>query len=77
MLQGFIDADLGGDIDGRNSTSGYVFTINGTTVSWMSKLQKCVALSTTEAEYIAISEVGKELVWLMSFLKEIDKEQGQ
>jgi hypothetical protein len=76
-LQGFVDADLGGDVDGRKSTSGYVFTFGNTAISWMSRLQKCVALSTTEAEYIAISEAGKEMVWLKNFLKEIGKEQDK
>jgi len=75
ILQGFVDADLGGDVDSRKSTSGYVFTMGGTAVSWMSRLQKCVALSTTEAEYVAISEAGKEMVWLLTFLKEIGKDQ--
>ncbi|KAJ4736375.1 Transposon Ty1-NL2 Gag-Pol polyprotein [Rhynchospora pubera] len=75
-LEGFVDADLGGDMDNRKSTSGYVFTWGGTAISWMSRLQKCVALSTTEAEYVAISEAGKEMVWLLGFLKEIGKDQG-
>ena len=43
-LQGFVDADLGGDVDSSKSTSGYIDTISGTTVSWMSRLQKCVSL---------------------------------
>jgi len=37
-LQGFSDADLGGDLDGRKSTTGYIFTLGGTTISWKSKL---------------------------------------
>jgi hypothetical protein len=41
-----------GDKDSRRSTTRYVFTIGGTTVSWISKLQKVVALSTTEAKYV-------------------------
>ncbi|PKA59147.1 Retrovirus-related Pol polyprotein from transposon TNT 1-94 [Apostasia shenzhenica] len=76
ILKGYVDADLIGDLDYRKSTSGYVFTLGGTAISWMSKLQKCVALSTTEAEYVAISEAGKEIHWLISFLKEIGKEQN-
>jgi hypothetical protein len=44
---------MAGDKDTRRSTTGYVFTIGGTTVSWISKLQKVVALSTIEAEYVA------------------------
>uniref|UniRef100_A0A3Q7FIN8 Reverse transcriptase Ty1/copia-type domain-containing protein n=1 Tax=Solanum lycopersicum TaxID=4081 RepID=A0A3Q7FIN8_SOLLC len=61
-LQGFVDADLGGDVDSSKSSSGYIYTIGGTVVSWMSRLQKCVSLSSTEAEYMAIAEAGKEEV---------------
>ena len=61
-LQGFVDADLGGDVDSSKSTSGYICTIGGTAVSWMSRLQNCVSLSSTEAEYVAIAEAGKEMI---------------
>jgi hypothetical protein len=44
--------NMAGDKDSRRSTTGYVFTVGGTTVSWISKLQKVVSLSTTEAEYV-------------------------
>ena len=57
-VQGFVDADLGGDVDSSKSTFGYIYTIGGTTVSWMSRLQKCVSLSSTGAEYVAIAEAG-------------------
>uniref|UniRef100_A0A3Q7HPN3 Reverse transcriptase Ty1/copia-type domain-containing protein n=1 Tax=Solanum lycopersicum TaxID=4081 RepID=A0A3Q7HPN3_SOLLC len=66
-LQGFVDADLGGDVDSSKSTSGYIYTIGGTAVSWMSRLQKCVSLSSTEAEYVAIAEAGKEMIWLANY----------
>ena len=74
-LQEFSDADLGGDLDGRKSTTGYIFTLGGTTISWKSKLQGRVSLSTTEAEYVAISEAAKEMIWLKNLLKELGKEQ--
>ena len=74
-LQGFSDADLGGDFDTKKSTTDYIFTLGGTAVSWKSKLQDRVALSTTEAEYIAISEAAKEMIWLKNFLNELGKEQ--
>uniref|UniRef100_A0A3Q7JTK4 glycerophosphodiester phosphodiesterase n=1 Tax=Solanum lycopersicum TaxID=4081 RepID=A0A3Q7JTK4_SOLLC len=61
-LHDFVDADLGGDVDSNNSTSGYIYTIGGTAVSWMFRLQKCVSLSSTEAEYVAIAEAGKEMI---------------
>ena len=54
------DADLAGNVDIRRSTTGYVYTLVGTVVSWGSQLQKIVALSTTEAEYVAITEVNKD-----------------
>jgi len=75
-LQGFSDADLGGDLDGRKSTC-YIFTLGGTTISWKSKFQGRVSLSTTEAEYVAISEAAKEMIWLKNLLKELGKGQDE
>ncbi|KAG6733210.1 hypothetical protein I3842_01G215700 [Carya illinoinensis] len=72
-VQGYVDADLAGDIDSRKSTTGFVYTLGGTAVSWGSNLQKTVSLSTTEAEYIAVSEAAKEMVWLQGFLEELGK----
>ncbi|CAA0823451.1 cysteine-rich RLK (RECEPTOR-like protein kinase) 8 [Striga hermonthica] len=75
-LSGFVDADFAGsDLDKRRSTTGYVFTYGGTAVSWISKLQKIVTLSTTEAEYVAVTEAAKELVWLQNFLNELGRPQ--
>jgi hypothetical protein len=65
----------GGDKDSRRSTTGYVFTAGGTTVSWISKLQKVVALSTIEVEYVASIEASKEMIWLQRFMKELGKKQ--
>ncbi|PKI36676.1 hypothetical protein CRG98_042935 [Punica granatum] len=59
ILEGFTGADMAGDHYSRKSTSGYLFTFAERTISWQSKLQKCVALSTTEAEYIVANEAGK------------------
>ncbi|KAE8710199.1 dr1-associated corepressor-like isoform X1 [Hibiscus syriacus] len=59
----------------RRSTTGYVYTLGGTAVSWVSQLQKIVALSTTEAEYVVVTEANKEMVWLQSFLEELGKKQ--
>eukprot|EP00253_Pinus_taeda_P020124 PITA_20124 len=63
-IRGFVDADWVGDLDQRRSTSGYVFKIFGGANSWMSKKQSVVALSTTEAEYMATTHASKEQVWL-------------
>ncbi|CAL5435892.1 unnamed protein product [Camellia sinensis] len=75
VLEGYTDSDMAGDLDGRKSTSGLLFTFAGGAVSWQSKLQKCVALSTTEAEYIAAAEAGKEMLWLKRFLQELGLKQ--
>jgi hypothetical protein len=75
FLQGYVDSDMAGDKDSRRSTTGYVFTIGGTIVSWISKLQKVVALSTTEAEYVAATEASKEMIWLQRFMEELGKKQ--
>ena len=75
ILEDYVDVDWAGDIDGGKSTSGYLFTFVGGVVSWQSRLQTCVALSTTEAEYIATNEVGKEMLWLKRFLQELGLKQ--
>ncbi|KAB5556119.1 hypothetical protein DKX38_007028 [Salix brachista] len=75
VVQGYVDADLAGDIDSRKSTTGFIYTYGGTAVSWGSNLQKTVSLSTTEAEYIADSEAAKEMIWLQNFLEELGKER--
>ena len=54
-----VDADSAGNVDIRRRTIGYVYTLGGTAVSWGSQLQKIVALSTIEAEYVAITEPAK------------------
>ena len=69
---GFSDADWAGDTNDRKSTSGYVFMLSGGAVSWSSKKQKCVALSTAEAEYIALSSAVQESVWLRQLIKELE-----
>ena len=75
VLQGYVDVDMAGDKDIRMSTIGFVFTVGGTTVSWISKLQQVVALSTTEAEYVASTESSKEIIWLHRFMEELGKKQ--
>lgn len=67
----FSDADFAGNIATRKSTSGYVCIMGGGAISWASQRQRCVALSTTESEYIAASQAVKELVWLSRLQKEL------
>ena len=61
-LEGYTDSDMTGDLDCRKSTIRYLFTFAGEVISWQSKLQMCVSLSTTEVEYIAVTEAGKEML---------------
>ena len=75
-IDGFVNSNYEGCIDSRKSIYGYVFTMFGTTISWKETLQKVVSLSTTEAEYIALTEVVKEALWLEGFAKEL-KLQGR
>jgi hypothetical protein len=70
-LEGWCDAEWAGDIDTRRSTTGYLFKLNGNLLSWHSKKQQVVALSSTEAEYVAAATATKELVWLQTLLSEI------
>jgi hypothetical protein len=63
-IHGFVDAYWAGDLDHRRSTSGYVFNLFGGEISWMSKQQAIVELSTTKDEYMAATHASKELVWL-------------
>src|SRR5947209_479884 len=56
ILKGYTDSDWGGDLVTRKSTSGYCFLLNNNIISWNSALQKIIALSSIEAEYIALKE---------------------
>ena len=67
-LIGFSDADWAGDVTDRKSTSGYVFMLSGSAISWRSKKQPTVALSTAEAEYMALASATQEAVWLRHLL---------
>ena len=63
-LTAFVDADFAGDIRNRKSFSGWIFKLGNCAISWESKKQCTVALSTTEAEYMALSECCKEAIYL-------------
>jgi hypothetical protein len=71
LMHSFSDSDHGGDKVKGRSTGGYAICIGSGAVSWSSKLQSLVALSTTEAEYIAAVEAGKEIIWMRYFLTEL------
>jgi hypothetical protein len=70
QLVGYCDADWAADREARHSTTGWVFLLGGGAVSWLSKKQELVALSTTEAEYTALSMAGREALWLRDLLAE-------
>ena len=71
QLHGYSDADWAGCKDTRKSTSGQVFSIGNCTVSWRSRKQSIIALSTTEAEYVALCDAAQEAVWLRRLLGDI------
>jgi hypothetical protein len=73
ILQRYVDLDMEGGKDSRRSTTGYVFTIGGKTISWILKLQKVVALSTMKEEYVAATKGSKEMIWLQMFMEELGK----
>ncbi|KXJ62343.1 hypothetical protein RP20_CCG020162 [Aedes albopictus] len=68
---GYTDADWGGDVDSRRSTTGYVFMFQGGAISWNVKRQPTVALSSCEAEYMALSRTIQEALWWRNMLKQI------
>ena len=70
-LHGYADADWAGDVETRKSTSGYIFQLAGSTISWRSQKQQAVALSTTEAEYISISSATQEAIWLRRLISSL------
>ena len=74
-LEAYCDADYAGDIDTRRSTTGYAFVLGGGAISWSSRLQPTVAVSTTEAEYMAAAYAIKEALWLRTLLTEMGLEQ--
>ena len=75
IIEGFIDANMAKDLDGRKSTFDFLFTFAWGAISWQSKLQNCVSLSTIEAEYIAETEASKEMLWIKRFLLELGLNQ--
>ncbi|GJW95293.1 retrovirus-related pol polyprotein from transposon TNT 1-94 [Tanacetum coccineum] len=74
-LKGYTDSDWAGSVDDRRSTSGHCFLIGTAAVSWSSKKQATVALSSTEAEYVAATTSACQAVWLRRLLSDLGEEQ--
>ncbi|KAK6139031.1 hypothetical protein DH2020_027229 [Rehmannia glutinosa] len=74
-LKGFCDSDFAGDIDDRKSTSGFVFFMGDCAISWCSKKQPIVTLSTCESEYVAATSCTCHAIWLRKLLKELHLSQ--
>lgn len=73
-LIGFTDSDYAGDVDDRKSTSGYAFLLSSAAVAWSSRKQPIVALSTTEAEYVAAAACSTQAVWMKRVLEKLGYE---
>ena len=71
QITGYCDSDHNGCIDTRRSTTGYVMKLGGGSISWCSRRQKTVALSSCEAEYMAACEATREATWESKLLKEL------
>jgi hypothetical protein len=75
VLAGWVDSDYASDPDNRKSVTGYVLSMNNAPVSWKAKRQDCVTLSSAEAEYVAASMCGQEVVYLRAMLRGFGYEQ--
>jgi hypothetical protein len=76
-LVGYTDSDWAGSVDDRKSTSGYVFHMGSGAISWASKKQSIVALSTAEAEYVAATAAACQAVWMRRMLRSLGQEQAK
>lgn len=74
IMQGYTDSDYAGDKLDRKSTSGFIFMMGNSPISWGSNKQPMVALSSTEAEYIALAGGANEASWYRSLLLEMGRE---
>ena len=76
VLWGWVDADWAGDTETRCSHTGYVLMLNGGAISWKSRRQDSVALSTSEAEYMAASQCGQDVLYLREMLSDFNVPQA-
>jgi transposase InsO family protein len=73
QLSGYTDSDFAGSLDDRKSTSGYVFQLGTNLISWASKKQPIVSISSAEAEYVAATSASCQAVWLRRLLKDMSQ----
>jgi Reverse transcriptase (RNA-dependent DNA polymerase) len=76
-LVGYSDSDWAECVEDRRSTSGYVFSCGSSAISWSSKKQSTVALSSSEAEYVAVNSAACQVIWLRKILEDVGQEQQQ
>ncbi|XP_044125193.1 solute carrier family 22 member 6-B-like [Bufo gargarizans] len=76
-LTGYVDADWAGDPSDRKSTSGHLFLFKDGLSSWTTRKQSTVTRSSTEAEYVATSQAGQEVIWLRQLLEDLDQNQTE
>jgi hypothetical protein len=77
VLNGYADADWGGDLDQRKSTTGYIIRLGDSVISWRSRRQPTVAKSTTEAEYMSLSDCISEMLYLLPILDAMGYESAE
>ena len=70
-ITGYSDSEFSGDINNRKSTSGQIFFMGGLPITWNSVKQRVVALSTCDAEYIAVSSAACQSFWILRLIKEL------
>lgn len=74
-LDGFIDSDWAGNVDDRKSISGYAFNMGSSAISWASKKQPIISLSTIEVEYIVVNAATCQAIWLRRILADLHQQQ--
>lgn len=70
-LTAFADADWANDPNDRRSYTGFVVKLGNNVINWELRKQRCVALSSTEAEYLAITDVCKDICFIRNFMYEV------
>jgi hypothetical protein len=73
QLTAYADADWSGDSEDRKSNTGFIFKYLGAPVAWTSHKQSMVTLSSTEAEYVALSEASQESIWMRRLLQDLNQ----